>query len=117
MGNRVSVHDLTYPFSARKLSKYIKGIVLLMFVFIKNVLSSNFYIISFSLYCILQIVLYRKEEILASECEMCVLHCLLSKIPDNLPYEKLISDAGDLFLQYPPTQLANEALLAYKKKK
>ncbi|CAC5396583.1 TBC1D20 [Mytilus coruscus] len=65
---------------------------------------------------IIAIVLYRKEEILASECEMCVLHCLLSKIPDNLPYEKLISDAGDLFLQYPPTQLANEALLAYKKK-
>jgi hypothetical protein len=48
---------------------------------------------------------------------MCVLHCLLSKIPDNLPFEKLISDAGDLFLQYPPTQLANEALMAYKKKK
>ncbi|CAG2208229.1 GYP8 [Mytilus edulis] len=68
------------------------------------------------IYLAAAIVLYRKEEILASECEMCVLHCLLSKIPDNLPYEKLISDAGDLFLQYPPTQLANEALLAYKKK-
>lgn len=62
------------------------------------------------------IVLYREKEILSSECDMCVLHGLLSKIPPNLPFELLIREAGDLFIQYPPTQLANEAINTYKRK-
>lgn len=68
------------------------------------------------IYLAAAIVLYREEEILSNECEMCVLHGLLSKIPDNLPFEQLISKAGDLFLQYPPPDLANEAVLTFRKK-
>jgi hypothetical protein len=32
-------------------------------------------------------------------------HSLLSKLPEQLPLEALISDATDLFLQYPPSSL------------
>jgi len=33
----------------------------------------------------------------------------LSQIPQDLPYETLISRAGDLFVQFPPSELAREA--------
>ncbi|XP_069507051.1 TBC1 domain family member 20 isoform X1 [Ambystoma mexicanum] len=55
------------------------------------------------------IVLYREEEVLESECDMASVHHLLSQIPQDLPYETLISRAGDLFVQFPPSELAREA--------
>ncbi|XP_046553511.1 TBC1 domain family member 20-like [Haliotis rubra] len=66
------------------------------------------------IYLAAAIVLHREKELLACECEMCYLHSLLSKIPDDLPFELLIAKAGDLYLQYPPTQLANEAVIKYR---
>ncbi|XP_077982869.1 TBC1 domain family member 20-like [Glandiceps talaboti] len=60
------------------------------------------------------IVLYREDEVLAGDCEMTYVHSLLSKIPQDLPFENLISRAGDLFVQYPPSALAKEAQLLYK---
>lgn len=57
----------------------------------------------------LQIVLYREEEVLDCECDMAMVHHLLSQIPQDLPYETLISRAGDLFVQFPPSELAREA--------
>ncbi|KPP72088.1 TBC1 domain family member 20-like [Scleropages formosus] len=45
------------------------------------------------------IVLYREEEVLECECDMASVHHLLSQIPQDLPYELLISRAGDLFVQ------------------
>ncbi|XP_024915945.1 TBC1 domain family member 20 isoform X2 [Cynoglossus semilaevis] len=55
------------------------------------------------------IVLYRQEEVLECECDMAMVHHLLSQIPQDLPYETLISRAGDLFVQFPPSELAKEA--------
>ncbi|XP_041800237.1 TBC1 domain family member 20 isoform X1 [Chelmon rostratus] len=55
------------------------------------------------------IVLYRQEEVLECECDMAMVHHLLSQIPQDLPYETLISRAGDLFVQFPPSELAREA--------
>ncbi|XP_056130192.1 TBC1 domain family member 20 [Lampris incognitus] len=55
------------------------------------------------------IVLYREEEVLDCECDMAMVHHLLSQIPQDLPYELLISRAGDLFVQFPPSELAREA--------
>ncbi|XP_026788439.3 TBC1 domain family member 20 [Pangasianodon hypophthalmus] len=52
------------------------------------------------------IVLYREEEVLDCECDMAMMHHLLSQIPQDLPYETLISRAGDLFVQFPPSELA-----------
>lgn len=57
----------------------------------------------------LQIVLYREQEVLDCECDMASVHHLLSQIPQDLPYETLISRAGDLFVQFPPSELAREA--------
>uniref|UniRef100_A0AAY4E0F0 Rab-GAP TBC domain-containing protein n=1 Tax=Denticeps clupeoides TaxID=299321 RepID=A0AAY4E0F0_9TELE len=56
------------------------------------------------------IVLYREEEVLDCECDMASLHHLLSQIPQDLPYETLISRAGDLFVQFPPSELAREII-------
>lgn len=58
---------------------------------------------------VLQIVLYRQDEVLECECDMAMVHHLLSQIPQDLPYETLISRAGDLFVQFPPSELAREA--------
>ncbi|XP_072487775.1 TBC1 domain family member 20 isoform X3 [Notamacropus eugenii] len=54
------------------------------------------------------IVLYREQEVLDCECDMASVHHLLSQIPQDLPYETLISRAGDLFVQFPPSELARE---------
>lgn len=54
-------------------------------------------------------MLYREEEVLECECDMAMVHHLLSQIPQDLPYETLISRAGDLFVQFPPSELAREA--------
>lgn len=43
---------------------------------------------------------------------MASVHHLLSQIPQDLPYESLISKAGDLFVQFPPSELAKEAAQA-----
>lgn len=55
-------------------------------------------------------MLYREEEVLDCECDMASVHHLLSQIPQDLPYETLISRAGDLFVQFPPSELAREAI-------
>lgn len=59
--------------------------------------------------CSPQIVLYREQEVLDCDCDMASVHHLLSQIPQDLPYETLISRAGDLFVQFPPSELAREA--------
>ncbi|XP_051872351.1 TBC1 domain family member 20 isoform X2 [Pristis pectinata] len=61
------------------------------------------------------IVLHREQEVLKCECEMASVHQLLSKIPHNLPYEKLIIKAEELYSQYPPAELAKQAALQFHK--
>jgi len=41
-------------------------------------------------------------------------HSLLSRMPDDLPFELLITQAGDLFIQYPPNVLEHEASIQYQ---
>ncbi|XP_069351554.1 TBC1 domain family member 20 isoform X2 [Eulemur rufifrons] len=55
------------------------------------------------------IVLHREQEVLDCDCDMASVHHLLSQIPQDLPYETLISRAGDLFVQFPPSELARAA--------
>ena len=62
-----------------------------------------------------QIVLYREKDVLSCICEMPFVHSLLSKIPDDLPFELLITQAGDLFIQYPPNMLEHEAKIQYER--
>lgn len=62
-----------------------------------------------------QMVLYREKDVLACECDMAMVHCVLSRIPDDLPFEYLIRRAGDLFIQFPPSILAKEAVEDYER--
>lgn len=67
------------------------------------------------IYLAAAIVLHRQHEILACEPEMPFIHCLLSNIPHDLPFERLISQAGDLFVRYPPDSLELEARIQYER--
>lgn len=67
------------------------------------------------IYLAAAIVQFRSEDILNCEPEMPFIHCLLSNIPDDLPFEELICHAGDLFVQYPPQSLEKEAKEQYEK--
>lgn len=69
------------------------------------------------IYLAAAIVLYREDAVLAVECEMPYIHSLLSRIPDDLPFEMLIARAGDLFIQFPPEKLQLEAELEAHKAK
>ncbi|XP_067416270.1 TBC1 domain family member 20-like [Emydura macquarii macquarii] len=61
------------------------------------------------------IVLHREEEVLACDCDMPSVHHLLSQIPQNLPYESLISRALRLFQRHPHAELAKQAALQHHK--
>lgn len=67
------------------------------------------------IYLAAQIVLHREEEILREECDMALMHHLLSNLPQNLPFETIITAAGDLFIQFPPESVAKDAALYYHK--
>lgn len=67
------------------------------------------------IYLAAAVVLYREKDVMATECEMCYIHSLLSKIPDDLPLEQLATQAGDLFIQFPPNELEKEAKLEAEK--
>ncbi|XP_058058242.1 TBC1 domain family member 20 [Anopheles bellator] len=62
------------------------------------------------------IVIYRQNEIFQEDCDMASLHCLLSQLPEDLPFEYLLKSAETLYRKYPPrviekdveTMIANE---------
>ncbi|XP_050795358.1 TBC1 domain family member 20-like isoform X1 [Gopherus flavomarginatus] len=61
------------------------------------------------------IVLHREAEVLACDCDMPSVHQLLSQIPQNLPYERLIFWALQLFQRHPHAELAKQAALQHHK--
>ena len=67
------------------------------------------------LYPLLHSQIHRERDIMDTECDFAMLHCTLSKIPEDLPWETLISKAGDYFIQFPPSDLAAEAEFIYQK--
>ncbi|XP_044028671.1 TBC1 domain family member 20 [Siniperca chuatsi] len=67
------------------------------------------------IYLAATIVLHREKEVKQTECDMAMVHHLLSHIPQDLPYELLIGQAQDLFNQYPPSLLAKRAALQSRK--
>ncbi|KAM6903368.1 TBC1 domain family member 20 isoform 1-T1 [Lycodopsis pacificus] len=67
------------------------------------------------IYLAATIVLHREKEVKKTECDMAMVHHLLSRIPQDLPYELLIGRAQDLLDQYPPSLLAKRAALQPRK--
>ncbi|XP_028255805.1 TBC1 domain family member 20 [Parambassis ranga] len=63
------------------------------------------------IYLAATIVLHREKKVKQTECDMAMVHHLLSQIPQDLPYELLIGQAQELFEQYPPSLLAKRAAL------
>ncbi|XP_029919517.1 TBC1 domain family member 20 isoform X1 [Myripristis murdjan] len=63
------------------------------------------------IYLAAAIVLHREKEVKRTECDMAMVHHLLSRIPQDLPYELLIGRSQALFDQYPPSLLAKRAAL------
>ncbi|XP_009889075.1 PREDICTED: TBC1 domain family member 20-like, partial [Charadrius vociferus] len=54
------------------------------------------------------VVLHREEEVLATPCDMPSVHQLLSRLPQDLPYEQLVLRAQELFQRHPHTRLARQ---------
>ncbi|XP_067934936.1 TBC1 domain family member 20-like isoform X1 [Watersipora subatra] len=69
------------------------------------------------IYLAVAVVVYRREEVLKTEPEMCFIHVLLSKMPTDLPCEQLINTARTLFALWPPYLLASEANFEYNHSK
>ncbi|XP_039280456.1 TBC1 domain family member 20 [Nilaparvata lugens] len=61
-----------------------------------------------SLYLAAAIVLYRQQDILSVECDMAAIHSLLAQLPDEMPFDKLLSEASKLYSEYPPKSLEKE---------
>ncbi|GFO02706.1 TBC1 domain family member 20 [Plakobranchus ocellatus] len=56
-------------------------------------------------------VLHRENDIFDAGDEMGYIHKCLSVIPSDLPLESLLERAGDLYLQYPPTEISQDPML------
>ncbi|XP_005093564.1 TBC1 domain family member 20 [Aplysia californica] len=56
-------------------------------------------------------VLYREQDIFDAGDEMGYIHKCLSTMPSDLPIEYLLERAGDLYLQYPPTEISRDPML------
>ncbi|KAM9824160.1 TBC1 domain family member 20 [Neosynchiropus ocellatus] len=63
------------------------------------------------IYLAASIVLHRKWEVMETECDMAMVHHLLSRMPEDLPYENLIRQSQDLFDRFPPSVLSKRAAL------
>ena len=57
------------------------------------------------LYVTAAIVLYREEDVFREECDRAMLHCCLSQLPDDLPFEYLLLQSEKLYEKYPPHDL------------
>lgn len=54
------------------------------------------------LYVAAALVLLRAEEIFEVGCDMASIHCLLSQIPDDTPFEEILTCASNLYECHPP---------------
>lgn len=54
------------------------------------------------IYVTAAIVLYREDDIFKEDCDMASMHCILSRLPENLPFEYLLRQAAQLYARYPP---------------
>ncbi|CAK1602690.1 unnamed protein product [Parnassius mnemosyne] len=62
----------------------------------------------FPVYVTAALVLQRAPEVFACECDMAMMHCLLSRLPDDLPFEDILVTAKKLYDENDPTDLEGE---------
>ncbi|XP_067625601.1 TBC1 domain family member 20 [Eurosta solidaginis] len=63
------------------------------------------------------ILLYRAEEILQVDCDMASVHCILSKLPDDLPFEELLKTSSVLYDKYSLTVIEKHVEELLRKEK
>ncbi|XP_016949336.1 TBC1 domain family member 20 isoform X2 [Drosophila biarmipes] len=64
------------------------------------------------------ILLYRSDEILKEDCDMASVHCLLSTLPDHLPFEELLKTSNKLMKKYSLTVVEQDVEnIIYQEKK
>lgn len=57
------------------------------------------------LYVATSLVIQRRMDIFAQDCDMASIHCVLSQIPDDLDFEVILENALKYFKKYPPEKL------------
>lgn len=60
------------------------------------------------LYVAAALVIYRSDEVFEVGCDMASIHCLLSQIPDNIPFESILKQARKLYDNYPPNKIEKD---------
>ncbi|XP_039500979.1 TBC1 domain family member 20 isoform X3 [Drosophila santomea] len=61
-----------------------------------------------SLFVTAAILLYRSDEILKEDCDMASVHCLLSVIPEDLPFEDVLKTSSSLLNKYSLTVIEKD---------
>ncbi|XP_026838618.1 TBC1 domain family member 20 isoform X2 [Drosophila erecta] len=61
-----------------------------------------------SIFVTAAILLYRSDEILKEDCDMASVHCLLSVIPEDLPFEDILKTSSSLLNKYSLTVIEKE---------
>lgn len=69
------------------------------------------------IYLAAAVVLHQQDHVLALEQEMAIIHQFLSNVPDDLPFEQLLSRAVLIFDDYPPEEVAKDAAKDLKTEK
>lgn len=69
----------------------------------------------FPVYVTAAIVAYRANDVYTCECDMAMLHCLLSRLPDDLPFEDILVTAQKLYDENNPKDLELEVMIFEKK--
>ncbi|XP_023946440.2 TBC1 domain family member 20 [Bicyclus anynana] len=62
----------------------------------------------FPVYVTAALVLHRAPDVLQCDCDMAMMHCLLSRLPDDLPFEDILVTAKKLYEENDPTDLEAE---------
>lgn len=68
------------------------------------------------MHALIQIIIQRREEVLAVECELSTVHSLLVHIPPDLDWEGAVERALQLFATHPPNKVAKRQKLSYRRR-
>ncbi|CAH2067611.1 unnamed protein product, partial [Iphiclides podalirius] len=69
----------------------------------------------FPVYVTAALVLHRAPDVHACDCDMAMMHCLLSRLPDDLPFEDILVTAEKLYNENDPTDLEDEVAALERK--
>ncbi|OWR42722.1 hypothetical protein KGM_210932 [Danaus plexippus plexippus] len=69
----------------------------------------------FPVYVTASIVLQRAADVYQCDCDMAMMHCLLSRLPDDLPFEDILVTAEKIYNENDPTDLEDEVAALEKR--